>query len=45
MVEVGKKAFARHVAGRPRGTQLDGGTQLRGFEPICDKRPGSAPIE
>lgn len=44
-VEVGKKAFARHVAGRPRGTQLDGGAYLRRFEPICVKRPGSAPIE
>src|SRR6478735_9364865 len=28
-VEIGYEAFARRVAGRPRGTQLDGGTYLR----------------
>jgi hypothetical protein len=44
-VQVGQEMFARHVAGRPRGTQLDGGAYLRRFEPICVKRPGSAPIE
>jgi hypothetical protein len=44
-LEVGQEVFAWRIAARPRGTQFDGRTYLRRFEPICVKRPGSAPIQ